>query len=562
MKAEVMWMPRSLHETSYASSARHHRPTAWLVTLLSAAALLASLPAQAQVFSAERYLQQCLRFEAGGDLFTARESCLNALQADPRALAAELALARIESALGEFGAAEMRLNRIRPQVGTPEPTVLLAEISYSSERWDEVAGHLARARSELAQSPDAELSSRVAFLEGRLATREGRVDEALAAFSEAIGFDALNVTYRLADAELRFRLGDIEGARRQLETYEMISGDVRNAAVRSLLGRLAWAEGQLGRATDSLESALALRGLRESAAQADDLRVLALLYYAQGDFDSGGIALREASRRGNLLGQVTSNALLWLLALLVLLGLVLVAESRKAGMTLDTGADPPPWSLGEAYGTLIAAALLGLAASLLYSAFVQNNMLALVTPLQRQDALAVYAIVFALVAALLAWRRVKRAGIDPGGYLLGPSGSLVNGVLLGLALCALMIAYLVFVPRGGVFGHFLFDLARPTPLTVAALALLPLAEFAFRGLLQASLRRRYEPAHALPIVALVWAIAYGTPMLALVLAGFGLGVATRNQPGALVAFVAVLVGWLTLLAFAVALPQVRGLFLS
>ena len=556
-------MPRQTHAIPSAGRDQFRIALPWLLLLvlgLAAQALLAPA-ARAQVFSAERYLQECLRFEAGGDLSTARQSCLNALEVDPRSVTAELALARIDAALGDHGAAEIRLNRIRNQVGTPEPTVLLAEIAYALERYDEAAGHLSRARFELAASPDASLTARVAFLSGNLARRDGRVDQALASYAEAIGFDGLNVSYRLTDADLRFRLGDVDGAQRQLAAYEEISGDVRNAAVKSLQGRLLWAQGQVGAAAERLETALALRGLRDSAAQFDDLRVLSLLYYAQGDFDSGGIALREASRRGNLVGQVTNNALLWVLAVLVLLGLILVAESRKAGLTSDTTVEPPPWGLGEAYGILIAAVLLGLAASLLYSILVQGNLVALLTPLQRQDALAVYAIVFALTSGLLAWRRVARAGIEPAVYLLGPSGQFVTGVLLGLALCGLMVAYLVYFPRTGVFGSVPFDLSRPTPLVVAALVLLPLAEFAFRGLLQPSLGRRYGTTPAVAMMALLWAIAYGSPLLPLIVAGFGLAEATRRQPGALVALVAVLVGWLTLLALALTMPQVRGLFL-
>ncbi len=552
-------MPGSLHASRDVPHPRRHTVWGPLIALLTLVALLAS--AQAQVFSAERYLQECLRFEAGGDLSTARQSCLNALQADPRSLGAELALARIDTALGEYAAAETRLNRIRAQVGTPEPTVLLAEITFASERFDEASGHVARARSQLAASPDAALGARVAYLDGRLAQRDGRVEDALIAYGEAITFDALEVRYRLADAQLRFRLGDVDGARRQLEAYEVISGDVRNAAVKSLLGRLLWSQGQLGPAADTIEAALALRGLRDSAAQAEDLRVLSLMYYAQGDLDSGGIALREASRRGNLVGQATNTALLWVLALIALLGVVLVAESRRAGIAPETGGEPPPWSLGQGFGVIVAAVLMGFAASLLYAAFVQQNLLALFTPLQRQDALAVYAIVFALTAALLSWRRVRRAGLEPSSYLLGPTGSALTGVLLGLGLAALIIAYLALFPQGGVFGGFLFDLARPTPLVVAALALLPLAEFAFRGLLQPSMMRRYGSGNAIAAMALLWAIVYGTPVLALVVAGLGLAEGTRRQPGALVAFLAVLVGWLTLLGLAAALPQVRGLFL-
>lgn len=517
--------------------------------------------ASAQVFSADRYLQECLRFEAGGDLTTARQSCLNALQVDPRLVTAELALARIDAAAGDYGAAESRLVRIRALVGTPEPWVLLAEVAFATDRFDEAAGHAARARSELAAAPDGALTGRVAFLQGALAVRDGRVDDALARYGEAIAFDPLALRYRLADAELRFRLGDVAGATAQLTAYEALSGDVRNADVKSLQGRLLWASGAVAPATDRLETALALRGLRDSAAQAEDLRVLALLYYAQGDFDAGGIALREALRRGNLVGQATSNAMLWLLALVVLLALSLVAESRRAGTSTDA-SEQPAWSLSDAYGVILTSALVGLAVSLLYAALVQTNLLALFTPLQRQDALAAYMIAFALTSAFLTSWRLRKAGFDPSDTLLGPPGTWPAGVLAGFGVAAVVLAYLAFVPQGGVFGPFLFDLARPTPLVAAALVVMPLAETAFRGLLQPSLVRRYGVEWAIALMALVWAIVVGAPVAALLLVGAGLALLTRRAGGPLPASVAVLTGWLTLLLLANFVPAVRGLFLA
>ena len=79
-------MPRSPYATSDSTNAS--RPAAALALLALVIAAFAALApvAQAQVFSATRYLEECLRFEAGGDLSTARQSCLNALQADPRSL--------------------------------------------------------------------------------------------------------------------------------------------------------------------------------------------------------------------------------------------------------------------------------------------------------------------------------------------------------------------------------------------------------------------------------------------------------------------------------------------
>ena len=50
----------------------------------------------AQGFDETRYFNQCQLFEARGDLETARQFCLNALQVRPDFAEAELVLARIE----------------------------------------------------------------------------------------------------------------------------------------------------------------------------------------------------------------------------------------------------------------------------------------------------------------------------------------------------------------------------------------------------------------------------------------------------------------------------------
>ena len=117
---------------------RSHRFPVFLTLALMAIAWSAAI-AQGQAFSSERYLQECLRFEAGGDLGTARGSCLNALEIAPDLVDAQLALARIEFGLGDLASAESRLVRIRGQVPGAEPAVLLAEIAFASERIDEAA---------------------------------------------------------------------------------------------------------------------------------------------------------------------------------------------------------------------------------------------------------------------------------------------------------------------------------------------------------------------------------------------------------------------------------------
>jgi tetratricopeptide (TPR) repeat protein len=548
-----------------AAAPRPHRHTPPRAAAIGPVPVLAVLGSGlAQVFSAERYLQECLRFEAGGDYTTARQSCLNALQVDPQLVPANLALARIEMQLGDLGPAESRLNRIRNQVGTPEPTVLLAEIAYRSERYAEASGLATTARSQLAQSPNVELSARVAYLEGLIASREGRIDDALEAFDRAVLLDGLQVRYRLADAELRFRLGDLSGALQQLREYERISGDTTNPDVASLQGRLLWAQGDVGPATDRIEQALALRSLRDSAGQAEDLRVLAILYYGQGQFEAGGIALREALRRGNLLGDLASNAMVWLLIVVALLAVHLLGESRHGDVVragAESGPDGHLWTLGQAYGILLGAIVAGLAASLAYSSLAYDNLLALVTPVQQQDARAVYLITFALIIALLSWNRARRSGFDPAERLVGRSSEVATGVVAGVVLLAVVIAYLAYTERSGVFGPFFLDLSRPTPLAVVALALLPLSELYFRGILFQTVAKRYDPRSAVIVAALVWAAVLVTPALLLALVGVALSeLYRRRQRNGLMVVVTVLVGWVGLALAAVVSPFVRGLF--
>src|SRR5690606_27061383 len=145
--------------------------------LLVFASLLALSHASAQGFDENVYYQQCLRFEAGGDLETARRACQNALQVRPSFAEAELALARIELRLGEHASAESRLRRIRNSIPTAEPIVLLAEAALAGGRPDEAQGFLSNARSLLQQQGNRELEGRLQSLEGRIDEFAGRYDD-------------------------------------------------------------------------------------------------------------------------------------------------------------------------------------------------------------------------------------------------------------------------------------------------------------------------------------------------------------------------------------------------
>ncbi len=514
-----------------------------------------------QAFSADRFLQECLRFEAGGDLTTARGSCRNALEVDPDLVDANLALARIERALGEYASAETRLRALRGRVAGAEPSVLLAEIAFETGRVDEAAALASNARSELAAVDDVGLRARVAYLEGAIAEARGELDAALSGYERAVAANGLEPAYRLADADLRWRLGDLDGALAQLRDYELVSGDTLNADVKALVARALWAQGESAQAAGQMETALALRDVRDSDAQAADLRALAVLYYGQGDVESGGLALREALRRGNLMDQFDGNTLLWLVGLVVLLAVHLVGEARHGGLVTAPSEGPKPWSLGQAYGVLLAGALLGLAAALAYGSLVHQNTLVLLTPHLQHEARSIYLIVFALTVAGLAWWRVRHNGWDPAERLLGSSDGLLSGVVVGALLYAGALAYLIYVPRGGWAGPFFLDLASLTPLRVAALAVLPVAELYFRGFLRPAATLRYGPSMAVAVVGLAWALAFATPLILLVPAGFALAEFDRRRPNGLAAATALWVAWLGLAATVAVSPFVRSLFL-
>ncbi|NBC97304.1 MAG: tetratricopeptide repeat protein, partial [Deinococcus-Thermus bacterium] len=245
-----------------------------LLAAVLASLLLLAGAASAQGFNADRYLAQCLRFEAGEDYTSAREACRNALEIDADRQDVRLALARVEVELGAYASAEARLDGLVGRVGGAEPALLLAEIAIEEDRLGAAEARLRTARSQLEATPDRDLSARLAYLEGRLLEAQGRVNDALDAYGEAVDADPLEVDYRLADARLRFRLGDATAARTQLAAYQTLSGDDRDPRVRSLLGRSLWAAGDLEAAAGQLETALALWGNRQTGQQASDLRTL------------------------------------------------------------------------------------------------------------------------------------------------------------------------------------------------------------------------------------------------------------------------------------------------
>lgn len=532
-----------------------------LAAVLTSLLLLAGV-ASAQGFNADRYLAQCLRFEAGEDYTSAREACRNALEIDPDRQDVRLALARVEVALGAYASAEARLDGLVGTVGGSEPALLLAQIAIEEERLGAAEARLRTARSQLDANPDRDLSARLAYLEGRLLEAQGRVNEALNAYGEAVEADPLEVEYRLADARLRFRLGDAAGARTQLEAYQTLSGDDRDPRVRSLLGRSMWTAGDLEAAAGQLETALALWGNRQTGRQASDLRTLGYVYLGQGDIGRGTLALREASRRGNQLILLGGNLLLWLLVLLGLLVTHLLAESRiETRSTLEVVEGPQFWSVSSVYGTLLLAAAAALAAGVGAGVLLYDNLMALVTPYQAGETRALMASVFALVALLLAIRTVRAAGWRAGSRLLGPSDAVAGGLLLGLALLAVTFGYLALRPESPFFSDLWIDLSRLSPILAVGMVVLPLSELVFRPFAYDALERRYDRGSALLITAALSTLVLATPVLLLLPFGLVLAEAYRRTRSGAMTLTAQLTLHVGLVVATLLSPWARGLFL-
>ncbi|UCH24304.1 MAG: tetratricopeptide repeat protein [Trueperaceae bacterium] len=518
--------------------------------------------ASSQTFNANTYYQQCLRFEAGGDFETARQSCINALQVDPNFDNAKLALARVELALGNYINAETNLKPLRDRIPTAEPVVLLAEVALLTDRYIEAEGLLVTAESRLETHFHNALAGKINFLKGQLASQRGKFSEASSHYQQAITVDSLNVEYRLADAQLRYRLGDLKGAIAQLEGYQELSGDIRNAEVRALLGKIYWSMGELDTAAGHLETALALRGAREIDAQARDLRALALIYYGQGDLQSGALAFREASRRGNMLISFFNSTILWLLLLLVLVAIHLIGESRiPNSSTLEVVEGPRLWTVGQVYRILILSLLLSATIALVYSVVGLKNFLAILTPLQSTDVRAVFLIVFSFFLTVFTVRQVQSNGWDAVEQLLGNSRQFLLGIAVGILMLAIMLVYLAYLPSSGAMGSFYLKLSRLTPLVVLAIIFLPLTELFFRAFALPSLEDRYDRLLALFISAGLFALVLATPVPILIAFGVGLAEIFRRSNSGLTPFVAQVVFHVGLVISVSFIPWVRSLFM-
>lgn len=539
----------------------------WLLVVFVALGLWSPGPwnfSYAQTFNANTYYQQCLRFEAGGDLETAKQSCLNAIQIDPNLTDAQLALGRIDRELGNLAEAASRLEPIARAVDSAEPYILLAEIAIERAQYVSAESYLRQAQTRLQARFNSEFDARRRYLSGLLAEMRGDYNQALESYQTAIAADSLETTYRLANASLRFTLGEAGLVIRELEQYQTFIGASGGADLLALLARARWAEGDYEGAANAFESALITRSARDTEALQRDLRDRTLVYFGQGDFRSGSLALQAAAERGNLLPQLLGALLPWIVLLLLLFALHLVGESMvDTTSSLEIIEGPRLWTVGQVYATLFTAALIAIIATLGYGYLQYQNFLAIVTPIQSADVRAFFLTVVSLLLAFLAYRQVRANGWKPFEVLLGGSSNIPLGIGVGVGLLVGIVAYKVYVPEApwSQSGDFYLGFARLTPLFIAAVVAIPLGELYFRAFVIPPLSQRYVPGLGIAISGVLYGLVLGVPLLLVVLVGAVLGEVFRRYEDGITLLVAQLVVHLGLVLGVTFNDWMRSVFL-
>lgn len=494
--------------------------------------LLFGSPAAAQPFNAARYLDQCLKLEAGGDLTSARESCRNALELEPGSQEARLAAGRLELRLGSISAAEDLLMPLRSRGGGPEVNLLLAEAAL--ERGDPAtAGSFLAAAPQLDAGDSAGLRARHAWLSGRMHESEGRLQLALGDYRRATALEPAVPDFRRSASLVLMALGLPDAAADELLTWRSEAGMAGDAALRAELARALWAAGELQSAAAEFESALQVGRDGSADVRAANLRSLAAVRLGLGDWPGAVTAFSDAFRHGNLTWLIRGNRLFFLLVLFAVLAVQLFAEGRRpagdqapAGLAGERGPEP-----ARVFRVLAVSLLLGGAAALLYGAFVTGNIAALFTPVQGDTVKAVYIVAFSTSAALLSLSELRRSGAPAGGPGQADQ-QVLAGLGLGLLLLLFAVAFLTWAPEA-FKAPWQTSLTRLNPLSVAALLLLPFAEVFFRALALPVFHARYGDAPAIFVSAGLYALVLGTPVLLSLLLGSALGYAFLQRGRAL-----------------------------
>jgi membrane protease YdiL (CAAX protease family)/tetratricopeptide (TPR) repeat protein len=506
--------------------------------------------------TAERNFAQCNRFFLTlKDPITAESYCNTAVQYAPENSDYLRLFSRVLLALGKNDEADRRLSEARAQGATnPEFDTIEAEIALAKNE-------TSRAIDAATRVSNARVDVQVRALKagGQALNRQSRFHESVDLFRRAVELAPADTQARRALAELHLRTDPTMA----VTVLEAAPG-VKSPPLLADLGRAQWIAGDLNSAITNLEPLLlqpeAFARDRDTYQKA--LGALAYAYFGQGRLTEGQRTLEQIEGQNNWFAVFIARTLPWLLALVLLLVLHLIGESRIEPLsTIEIQDGPRPWTVGTAYAWLLIAIIAGGVAALVTGNALYGNYLAILTPFQANTARDAFLIVMSLVLLLLSVQSAKANGWRVRSVLFGqPSQeSIAEGIALGILLVGLTILYQFGTRYLGLTQYFT-DASNLRISMLAVILILPLCEVFFRAFALFPLEKRYGTIIAACITALMFSLTLSAPLVLLFINGIALVfVADRSKSvtPAIAAHMTYLIGVFVAVAL---IPMVRNWF--
>jgi membrane protease YdiL (CAAX protease family)/tetratricopeptide (TPR) repeat protein len=506
--------------------------------------------------TAQRNFAQCDRFFLSlQDPITAESYCSTAVQYAPENSDYLRLFARVLLALGKFEEADQRLSAARAGGGTnPELDTIEAEIALAKNettRSIDAASRVANAR--------VDVQVRALKAGGQALNRQSRFHESVDFFKRAVELAPADVPARRALADLHLRTDPAMA----VSLLEAAPG-VQSLPLQADLGRAQWIAGDLNGAITNLEPLLlkpeAFARDRETYQKA--LGALAYAYFGQGRLTEGQRTLEQIEGQNNWFAVFISKSLPWLLALVLLLMLHLIGESRIEPLsTIEIQDGPRPWTVGTAYVWLLVAVLAGGVAALVTGNVLYGNYLAIMTPFQSNTARDAFLIVMSLILLLLSAQSAKANGWRVRSVLFGKASqeSIAEGVALGLLLVGLTVLYQFGTRYLGLTQYFM-DVTNLRVSMIAVILILPLSEVFFRAFALFPLEKRYGTIIAACITALIFSLTLSSPLVLLFINGIALVFMADRAKSVTPAVAAHLTYLVGVVLVATLIPMVRNWF--
>ena len=472
------------------------------------------------------YTVQCANFYRAKDYLSARGQCQLATTDNPQDARAWQLLTASALALEDYSTATRALTQAQSLAGSQDETRLLeAELNLAQNSFE----------AALSVSDSVRQNS-----QRKLMVRAKALD-ALERKAEAIEAYRLVLSYFPTDDAARVAL-----AQRLLEQQPdealivLERGTGQSADLLAQQGYTEWAKGEGQKAILTLEKSLDLAAQNPRTLSPEQrvraLTALSMAYYGAGEFGEGNLVLQQLGENYNLLGHLLEFFTPFLLPLLLLLLLHLFGESRIEPLsTLEFDEGQRPWTVSSVYRILLVSLLGGLVMSMVYGSALYSNLLALWTPLQRNEALPIFYFTFAMLVFALTWQNLRSQGWKPNTLLFAPylPQNLSLGILTGIAWAFVSVLYANLTrslpqPWNGYF----LPLELPSFWLIFALLALPLTEPFWRAYAFTPLEKRYERPIAVGILVCLYGLIFGVPLPLMLLEGallMGLTLYKRNN---------------------------------